>query len=383
MPGILTPNLYREEEVAAAAAWWILRGRLADIPFWLAELSVAAAWRVVRQCWLYGFGPGGFAWSELIAAADGDPVPVALSLARARGQRDASVVAVLGLRRVVPDRVAALPVPVGIEGERNVFLARAILHGKVATVWAGDPSWELLERVGTAKHGAEFWKGVEATRRWAAPAAARAFAVAVACMTPAAFRAAASVQPILEIPPEVAKKVEDWKGLRGRARRALVVPGECLYGLTGRGWLSPYESSEAELMDMGQLREALGDVPAASDADAYEAYFDRRFPEDIPDEWSAADRQKSHGRGVNNQGGVCTRERLLDRWFGVGYPCSVLWGGVKERLAELEAELRPGLELEDCILPIEGEGVEVMGEWNYRPVKRKVEVAQQVQPVRS
>jgi hypothetical protein len=46
-----------------------------------------------------------------------------------------------------------------------------------------------------------------------------------------------------------------------------------------------------------------GSVAFPSD-DCYEAFMERYFPDDIPDEWSAADQQKSHGRGVKKLNGA-------------------------------------------------------------------------------
>ena len=46
-------------------------------------------------------------------------------------------------------------------------------------------------------------------------------------------------------------------------------------------------------------REANGDVEIEfPDDDTIEAFYDKHFPDDIPDEWSAVDQMKSHGVGV-------------------------------------------------------------------------------------
>ena len=37
------------------------------------------------------------------------------------------------------------------------------------------------------------------------------------------------------------------------------------------------------------------------DDDRMEHFYDRYFPDDIPDEWSKSDQEKSHGRGVKRQ----------------------------------------------------------------------------------
>jgi hypothetical protein len=44
------------------------------------------------------------------------------------------------------------------------------------------------------------------------------------------------------------------------------------------------------------VEEDTGSIQFPND-DALEEFYERYFPDDIPDEWSTADQQKSHGRG--------------------------------------------------------------------------------------
>jgi hypothetical protein len=112
-----------------------------------------------------------------------------------------------------------------------------------------------------------------------------------------------------------------WGSLSARKRRVFAPPIDCLSHLTARGSLDPYTSTESELMDARALEAACG-FSYSGDTEK-EALYEARFPADIPDEWSAADRAKSHGRGVN----ACDTRRFLQRWFG-SMPCAAIWKGV-------------------------------------------------------
>ena len=101
-----------------------------------------------------------------------------------------------------------------------------------------------------------------------------------------------------------------WNTLLGqKARRIYPIPPECLAWNTERGPMSRQTSSESDLM-LG-LEAALEGAPWWDElrADAVEQaegdkdearmlVYDTAFPDDIPDEWSAAERAKSHGPGV-------------------------------------------------------------------------------------
>jgi hypothetical protein len=54
----------------------------------------------------------------------------------------------------------------------------------------------------------------------------------------------------------------------------------------------------AELAAAGIEEDSETDALAFPDDETLEAFYDEHFPDDIPDEWSAADQLKSHGRGA-------------------------------------------------------------------------------------
>jgi hypothetical protein len=130
---------------------------------------------------------------------------------------------------------------------------------------------------------------------------------------------AACVEPALlpEDAPAVEHYVRDWVKWTAvvgrRAARIHEIPTEALHRETTRGCIpSRYTNIEdvrdpaAELINgctwwreqaaaMG-IHTDEGAVVFPSD-DVLEAFYEQYFPDDIPDEWSARDQQKSHGRG--------------------------------------------------------------------------------------
>jgi hypothetical protein len=107
-----------------------------------------------------------------------------------------------------------------------------------------------------------------------------------------------------------------WNAVLGRrAARIYPISPDALHAGTTRGQLSARYTNIDEVRDPFALlldgcpcwREAAVGMGAVIDGrtgglvfpsdDHLEAFADRYFPDDRPDEWSAADQQKSHGRG--------------------------------------------------------------------------------------
>jgi hypothetical protein len=146
-------------------------------------------------------------------------------------------------------------------------------------------------------------------------AMAQATIVLLACMTPE--ERAAALMP--EQPALFAYRrnwVEWTEQLGRRAARKWPIPPEALHPETTRGGLEFKYTNLMEVYDPVQLmgeacmfwRKQLlayqievdeeDNSVAFPDDDTFERFYDTYFPDDIPDEWSLDDQQKSHGRGV-------------------------------------------------------------------------------------
>jgi hypothetical protein len=105
--------------------------------------------------------------------------------------------------------------------------------------------------------------------------------------------------------------------LSGRGARLYPISLEALHSQTTRGSLSTKYTNIQDirepilLLPQGcaywrRITKAAGfiqkgDEVETPDDETYERFYDRYFPDDIPDEWSAADQQKSHGRGLSGK----------------------------------------------------------------------------------
>jgi hypothetical protein len=90
------------------------------------------------------------------------------------------------------------------------------------------------------------------------------------------------------------------RGVR-RARRVYAIPSECLlrHGAAGGSTLEEIRHGlEAALFESELWGERIRcEYEGLSTDDARERFYDVEFPDDIPDEWSLADQEKSHGGG--------------------------------------------------------------------------------------
>jgi hypothetical protein len=128
----------------------------------------------------------------------------------------------------------------------------------------------------------------------------------------------------LEMPVEIVASIEEWREKLGRrARRVFPIPHECLYYGTKRGRISNKETTLKTLYSLSDktlegcpfwTRVIEEEVPWLED-DRKEAFYELYFPDDIPDEWSKQDQEKSHGYGclINNE--TPNYEKYIHRWL--------------------------------------------------------------------
>jgi hypothetical protein len=117
-------------------------------------------------------------------------------------------------------------------------------------------------------------------------------------------------------PPVFVKDWETWTMDVGRrAARRYAIPDAALHSKTARGQITAAYTNIADIREpvsglpvgCAWWRRVCAEVGLTSDPlsgacyfpndDVLESFYDRFFPDDIPDEWSAADQCKSHGPG--------------------------------------------------------------------------------------
>ena len=112
-----------------------------------------------------------------------------------------------------------------------------------------------------------------------------------------------------EEPIDLCKTISEWDSLSIRKGRVYEIPYGCLYGMTWRGEGGD-TSDEINAFTMNEspywrrIVEFYTKNGAWISDDAKEMFFDKYFPEDIPDEWSSVEKHLSHGRGVHAVGSL-------------------------------------------------------------------------------
>lgn len=144
-----------------------------------------------------------------------------------------------------------------------------------------------------------------------------------------------TIVPIKSIDSETEQLLTQYNSLVGkRKRRVLSVPRECLYGKTKRGTMTYTESNVHELYDCDYIienskvydtiLEKYGSYEdLVEDSNALDEFISWYFPDDIPDEWSLPDKEKSHGNGVNQVSDKPLIRRYFMRWVDLKSNCKI------------------------------------------------------------
>jgi hypothetical protein len=168
-----------------------------------------------------------------------------------------------------------------------------------------------------------------------------------------------------KIPDEVMDAIEEWSLEQSMRKRRVFKPrSEALLYLTERSEQSPYTSSEPEIqLDLEETLKSsefwseimtpyIKEGSWVSDRKK-EKFYDTFFPHDIPDEWSSADREKSHGHGLGKTKEqarqrfiyhILQRSRSLELWdsaFPQNIDCSMEWDSLYSKKPLIELPMKP------------------------------------------
>jgi hypothetical protein len=333
----LTKHLYRKDEVLSSLRWSIITHNITETAFWTIELFVSG---LVQECtelletvWLYHISFGSWFALRLVhsiyeAGDISQENIIAITCAFAKRRTCDSTIFHLLLRGAI-DKASKPWTPAFSHATEYNTVQQAILEclkrGKLQEAWllgralTEEEQWLMLDGVAADLGRVEELNMLKDLRECRQESLAAAY-VLVSLDHITWMQSQEALDNTM--PKEVQMAIDDWATLAKsmRKRRAIKPRPEALL-LTARCQQTPYESSEPEIQG-GLLQALLASEYWSVVLEPYmvggkwktprhkELFYDTHFPQDIPDEWSLADREKSHGRGLGK-----TKEQARARFI--------------------------------------------------------------------
>ena len=353
----LSRHFYALDEVQAALQYATTRNDRSETLFWCYELlssgCAGEAISTLFESWLWYKGPFALSWLTTAhpmideRVVEGDILLAAYQLSWIPyTRRDHSLwnILVLYAAGTPPDRVTPKTPPyLPSNDENEVFMVRAMFQGKAYSAWwmsrhlSDARVWELLrwyviyncplhsEAYLSCLSLLEHYEDLLGYRSEEYTIAIRCAAVLSVCLNPA--QQEQSFQPLPSaIDARLQVTLDEWDTEAGqKAHRRYTIPTACLYGRTARGQM---KWSESTVPQLGRLESCLASCPFwayaleeygqegswNSDNDR-DAFYDRYFTDDVPDEWTKVEKQKSHGDGIMGPKDTITAAGYARRFF--------------------------------------------------------------------
>lgn len=345
----LSRHFYSLDEVQAALLYTTSRNTPSEALFWCQELllsgSISEAISTLFQSWLWHTGPMRLQWlvnvwqSSLITEelSEDDILLATYRLAAIpQNQRDNSLWNILVLTMEnpskMPDRVTRKTPPLAeeIDDKKELYFIRAMFQGKAQAAWwisqylAVDRVWMLLDWFLKNVHTVfkdQYKVCLEALQSYELllgyksaeyDIIVRCAAINMMCIPLKRQELSFKLEP--EIDVRTAQMLNELELSVGRRdRRVHKIPTACLYGTTPRGRAQWTQKNYVQLYNVEKYLigcpfwdEVLTEYANVLDSgviqwhsdDIMEQFYNKYFPDDIPDEWSLLDQQKSHGDGI-------------------------------------------------------------------------------------
>lgn len=352
---VLTRHLYSLDEVHAALVYASQRSDCSETVFWCRELIdsgyAAEAISTLFSAWMWHRGPFDLQWLVRAAttlasdAVTEEDILVSAHHLSQRCMRDHSLWTILTF--AVPDRVTPRTPPFcsASQSERDpkeLFFFRAVYQGKAQSAWwiarhmESSRVWELLSQyVNSSAYAESYRVCFQVLQHYESLLGYRSedsnilcLAVLSACLSPAQQEKSFRVLPEAVVMAPLAGTI--------RRDRRYSIPTACLYGDTARGRMTSSQSTLCSLRELHDRSGPFWDEHTWTTEEEREAFYDRFFPDDPPDEWTLAEQQRSHGDGVlphvgspiGSHGG-CTMEKYA-RLF-LSHTSRLAWSTGKER----------------------------------------------------
>jgi hypothetical protein len=344
----LSRHFYSLDEVQAALLYTTSRNNSTEALFWCQELilsgCVGESISTLFQSWLWNTGPMRLQWlidaSKTLATDELSEDDILLSTYQLstihHTNRDNSLWNILVLIAQNPDRMPdtvtrKTPHVIPSEDEKEVYFVRAMFQGKSQSAWwiaqyiEPDRIWTLLDWFAENIHSkfiSQYKTCLEALQNYEKllgyksdeyDIIVRCAAILMMCIGSDKQNDSFKEQ-VLEIDKNNLQTLNELATSVGRReRRVHQIPNACLYGTTQRGRSKWSQTNYQQLYNVekylvgcpfwDEVLEEYADVSEGGEIkwhndDKMEEFYEKYFPDDIPDEWSKKDHQKSHGDGV-------------------------------------------------------------------------------------
>ena len=359
----LSRHFYALDEVHAALQYCSTRNDRHETVFWCYELlrsgCVAETISTLFEAWLWNKGPFCLSWMSVAQrlvsneVTEEDILLASYQLSWvSHTQRDHSLwnILVLTAKGASPERVTRKTPPyLPSKDEHEIYMFRAMFQGKAYSAWwmsrhlSDERVWELLRW--NVIHNCPMYadqylsyftilKQYESLLGYRSDEydiIIRCLAVLSVCLNGEQQEKSWHTLPVT-IEPRLQTTLSEWEAECGRKQhRRYTISSVCLYGRCRRGRM---KWSESTVSDVGALEKGIIGCPFWEEAaaeyqlnntwrsdDAREAFYDRYLVDDIPDEWTKAEKQKSHGDGLLGPTQT-TRLAVYSRRFGMA---RLLW----------------------------------------------------------
>lgn len=354
----LSRHFYALDEVHAALQYCSTRNDRHETVFWCYELlrsgCVAETISTLFEAWLWNKGPFCLSWISVAQRLASDEVTEEDILLASyqlswvsHTQRDHSLwnILVLTAEGAECDRITLKTPPyLPSNDEHEIYMFRAMFQGKAYSAWwmsrhlSDTRVWELLRWYAVhncpmyADHYLSYFTVLEqyesllGYRSDEYDIIIRCLAVLSVCLNSEQQEKSWHTLPDT-MEPRLQTTLCEWDAECGRKQhRRYTIPTACLYGRCMRGQM---KWSESTVPYLGTLERGFIGCPFWEEAvaeyqhnnkwqsdDAREAFYDRYLVDDIPDEWTKAEKQKSHGDGLLGPT-QSTRLAVYSRRFGM------------------------------------------------------------------
>jgi hypothetical protein len=414
----LSRHFYSLDEVQAALFYTTTNNITTEALFWCQELLLSGyigeAISTLFQSWLWSVGPMRLQWLidafKTLGSDELNENDILLATHRLatipHKNRDNSLWNILVLTaqnpNEMPDSVTRkTPDVIPSEDEKELYFIRAIFQGKARAAWwvsqyiETDRVWVLLDWVAEnihTKYTTQYKICLEALKNYEQllgyksdeyDVIIRCLAVIMMCIWPT--KQDESFSPLVsEIDKLNLDTLNEWSLSVGRKdRRVYQIPNACLYGTTLRGRMKWTQNNLIQLYDIEKhlvgspcWHEILteyadvtenGEIQWMSD-DKMEEFYEKYFPDNIPDEFNKKDQLKSHGAGIlgpNDKPNIAKYSRNF-----MNKNPRLAWNTTKLVNNYLET-----LDISDC-------SVERIGEFYTQQLKMSDEDLKKLEPVR-